>query len=1346
MSSSAPSFKPRLLRAQTLVGGGDEPAASSGASEGSGRDSGRPAVASRTPSAVDEALQCSQLELQVANAALAVVVRALRRSQQINSELRIQQKQAPAMGDGTIDIVSAVADELTNMPPGPPAASLLPVIMEQAIKETDAFNRAFYAASMAAPPRPSSPDISQFSQRSSQHSVASPHSESSPAAFASLADSKDDSLRDAAPLPLPLPPMQQFMWDHVLWPCVSAKIDAIDVKSFIIELLLDSAIQACAARPYPSSSCISLPIWVDAAEHPALSRFILSHAVQPLQTLAAMAGLDIRVTGPLSSAWGQAAAGRACADAGLSCSFWDSHHSWGILPLSFLVANAAQPAAVCVSVLGQRLIHPLPFTSCALGLLRRHSISSAPTSYLELSVLSLPPHLPIEIPRISCVISPPDQGGIGALQRSLLHGHAVRADEGQLLAAAAAASGDWSLQQSPLQWLAAFQLKKRILQADARGQGKAGFADVGHVVLPFIGHAEVVSSIQKHVIQQLFVWFPNLRQAAESLAVSYKGSIKSAILRQMYQHPFLLFSDPFAFHRSISQLQVEHLPSRAPAPRPTWWLTRKDFTGSSGMQCCDQTWYKSGREHLSKEPLLRAYPPCHGDAAAAAASAQPGGWQLQATQLVLHSLALCVGRELEQRHVFEWFKSLSSSLATRAVSHPAVAFVCGSKGVGKTTLIAASHRRFSNSSSGSFAPVEAVFLCDEVLEPVSSADDFWSALSMNIVLALADAGLAAVTVADASAAAASLADVAREACSKRAVVVVIDAALPRLCAFMSASPPSTFRWPQVPGFMIIFTTTTQLSGHRDPESVKLQSLCDQRSAPFLELPMLDSRATLALVNSEISRFYHVAGHAQPADAESLSFSLHQFMQSVPAMAGHPLWIKAACRCACLLPNEWQSLLSGHSGRVSALLAAAAPQGQPGTRSDQVAMTPHPPATPFKPNLASSLKATAERWKRDGFDLFEKSSSSGIGTALASSGSKAHEHQAAAQDLPAHTSLGSDSPGTASGPKDRCSAILHDVFDVLIATAASSLNLDLTGEFIAEQAASGGSAAHGMPPHARAFISKMLHLASACKCPVPLHGLSTACNAASGAVACVSWLLHEVVLLNAAGCVFVLRHSLLPKLPPSFNSLNLCLSLSVDLGHSVAAWSTAVESALVADEDFFRTQPRKAPPPAESAQTPGKTAQNSQPIEKLWFKLCATAADSKHDSGSEHVLNSVTHSTFAMYSLLSCLACARLGGMLQQWLMTPACAMLLGSSEMSRAIARRLWGQSHELGALSAAAALMSETKRARAAGASLPALLSLLASAHNYRLLQMYAACQRSPTQLASPLTVLQERRSVRRV
>jgi hypothetical protein len=465
--------------------------------------------------------------------------------------------------------------------------------------------------------------------------------------------------------------------------------------------------------------------------------------------------------------------------------------------------------------------------------------------------------------------------------------------------------------------------------------------------------------------------------------------------------------------------------------------------------------------------------------------------------------------------------------------------------------------------------------------------------------------------------------------------------------------------------------------------------------------MLDARASLTLINSEISRYYHVAGLSQPADTESLSFSFHQFAQSVPVMGGNPLWIKAACRCACVLPDEWQSRLAAHSSRVSALLTPSAPRSRLGQTSDPAAVAPHPPSIPFKPNLASSLKATAERWKREGFDLFEK----GRPTAAESSGSKSLE--------PQDVSAPGAADDSASGGSDRCSTIMQDVFDVLVGAAASSLYLDLRGEFIEGSTATGSSKQPG------GFISSMLQLASACRCPVPMHSLSTACGAAYGASACVCWILHEVLLLNAADCVFVVRPSLLPRPPPTVNLTSLSLALAVHLGHSVAAWSASVESALVSDENFFRTQPSKVLAREEQCGTPSKTAQSSQPLEKLWFKLCASAVDSKHDL--EPVLNSAAYSSFSLHSLLNCLASARLGGLLQQWLVKPACSMLLGSSEMSRLSTRRLWSHSHALGALPAAAALMSETKRVRASGASLPALLSLLAIANSYRLLNMCA-------------------------
>jgi hypothetical protein len=255
MSSGPPSFKPKLHRTQSFAVG-RESAVSPGTSEGTGYDSERHAPTIRDIRAIEAALQCSQLELQVANSALAVVVRALQRSQKINSELRALQPRVLAAGSNTIDIISSVADELTSIPPGPPAASLLPVIMEQAIRETDAFNRAFYDASMSAPVRPHSPDVSQFSVESSPHSE---YSLSSPAVFASAADGRD-SVREA----ITLAPMQQHMWDSVLWPVVSAKIDAIIAKSFIMENLLDSTVQMCTSRPFRSCSFIRccLPLQV----------------------------------------------------------------------------------------------------------------------------------------------------------------------------------------------------------------------------------------------------------------------------------------------------------------------------------------------------------------------------------------------------------------------------------------------------------------------------------------------------------------------------------------------------------------------------------------------------------------------------------------------------------------------------------------------------------------------------------------------------------------------------------------------------------------------------------------------------------------------------------------------------------------------------------------------------------------------------------------------------------------------------------------------------------------------------------------------------------------------------
>jgi hypothetical protein len=165
---------------------------------------------------------------------------------------------------------------------------------------------------------------------------------------------------------------------------------------------------------------------------------------------------------------------------------------------------------------------------------------------------------------------------------------------------------------------------------------------------------------------------------------------------------------------------------------------------------------------------------------------------------------------------------------------------------------------------------------------------------------------------------------------------------------------------------------------------------------LLLLLLLDSLfylASLALVNSEISRYYHVAGHAQPAgsESESLSSSFHQFIQSVPVVGGHPSWIKAACRCACLLPDDWQGRLSEHAVKISALFTTSAPQGLSSARSDEGAFFLRPSSSLFKPNLASSLKATAEQWKRDGFDLFEKGSSCAGSSSRTLSGSQSIEH-------------------------------------------------------------------------------------------------------------------------------------------------------------------------------------------------------------------------------------------------------------------------------------------------------------------------------------------------------------------
>ena len=180
-----------------------------------------------------------------------------------------------------------------------------------------------------------------------------------------------------------------------------------------------------------------------------------------------------------------------------------------------------------------------------------------------------------------------------------------------------------------------------------------------------------------------------------------------------------------------------------------------------------------------------------------------------------------------------------------------------------------------------------------------------------------------------------------------------------------------------------------------------------------------------------------------------------------------------------------------------------------------------------------------------FDLFEKGSSTGVSSSRTLSGSQSIEHQVGSQDM------GSTSANmvneTSSSPSDRCSFILQEIFDILIALAASSLNLDTKSQFVSEPSTF-GSGIHVGSTQTHGFISSMLHLASVCKCPVPLYPLCSACNAAHIAASCVSWLLHEVVVLSTAGCVFVLRHMLLPKMPQNFNSLNCCLSLSVNLGH------------------------------------------------------------------------------------------------------------------------------------------------------------------------------------------------------
>ena len=210
-----------------------------------------------------------------------------------------------------------------------------------------------------------------------------------------------------------------------------------------------------------------------------------------------------------------------------------------------------------------------------------------------------------------------------------------------------------------------------------------------------------------------------------------------------------------------------------------------------------------------------------------------------------------------------------------------------------------------------------------------------------------------------------------------------------------------------------------------------------------------------------------------------------------------MWIKTACRCACVQPDQWHARLSEHAGRISALLVTAAPQSQASSRAAHTAMLPHPPATAFKPNLASSLAATAARWKRDGFDLFEKSSSSGSGggSARTASGGKL-QPQTAAQDVSAGASSAAVVPEGAAAGSDSCATILQDLFDVFIEFAASSLNLDLTSDFVGEQTAS-GTAIHRESTKPSACISKMLHVASACKCPVPLQALCTACDSSSG---------------------------------------------------------------------------------------------------------------------------------------------------------------------------------------------------------------------------------------------------------
>jgi hypothetical protein len=98
----------------------------------------------------------------------------------------------------------------------------------------------------------------------------------------------------------------------------------------------------------------------------------------------------------------------------------------------------------------------------------------------------------------------------------------------------------------------------------------------------------------------------------------------------------------------------------------------------------------------------------------------------------------------------------------------------------------------------------------------------------------------------------------------------------------------------------------------------------------------------------------------------------------------------------LLPDDWQGRLSKLAVKISALFATSAPQDPSSARSDEGAFVLRPLL--FKPNLASSLKATAEQWKRDGFDLFEKGSSSGGSSSRTLSGSQSIEHQVVSQDI------------------------------------------------------------------------------------------------------------------------------------------------------------------------------------------------------------------------------------------------------------------------------------------------------------------------------------------------------------